>query len=181
MLMNFKKLFLLFKNNSDDKGTGNVKKILQLPYLMVHPNSLLESFCMAIVWDTKETCHFCANEIELYELHEKGKDKSFLGTCWALYKGGKYYANIAGSDAIVSFKKDDFILKKTKQLWLPIREDQKGTYVLICKFKHKSAEIIPLSFNKVILKEMCSQEVIELFDKDTPFNKAIEICMAKSS
>ena len=151
-----------------------VKSILRLPYLAVHPNDLLQSLCMAVVMDTYEPYSASANEIQLYELHEKDDEKSFLGSCWALRIGNEYYANIVGSDAVFAFERGDFLLKRTDRIWVPIEKHNDVAYALICRFEHATANIIPLYFNKVYWREMLNTDVIKSYDGTTSFEEAMK-------
>lgn len=157
---------------SQECKVGEVNYLLKMSYNVVHPADMLQSLCMAVVINTQKVASVCVRDIRLYSVYDL-EDDSFLGSFYAVKRDGVYYGNIVGSAQIVACKSGAFRLKETNELFVPLRNDGKNLFVLMCLYEYKTAVLTVNCLKKFDL-EMKNGEILQSFT-GMSFEQAFEL------
>ena len=146
-----------------------------LPHLVFMPNDLLEGITLAVAYDKKKPCHASGSDLEVYKLYDV-EDKSFLGTCYALKIDDIFYANIQGTEHIISFNQKTINMVKSDELWLPLETKEKDVTFLVCKYEKLSDgyNIYPMSIKKAIKPMLTEISDLHVFEKKMSVMEALE-------
>ncbi len=164
------------KNEAQPCGAGEVKCILGMENNVVHPADLMHPLCMAMAWHTKKPVAASIGDIRLYAVYDLGDD-SFLGSFYALEHDGMYYGNIVGSLKIFTCKTDAFRFEETDELFVPLRNDGKNIFVLMCCYERFKLRLTTKSLKKFD-SQMQNGKILREFADGTLFDKAYSECQS---
>lgn len=186
-MRNFKEILRsFFKKNTAEKQAGKktlddeaqprkgeIKCLLSLPQNVVHPADLMKSLCMAIAMYSKEPVAASLQDIRLYSMYDL-EDNSFLGSFYVLEHGGMFFGNIVGNPQIFACQPDAFRFEETEELFVPLKNDGKNMFVLMCLYERRLAKLTIKCLKKYDTA-MRQGEILERFS-GMPFDKAYLLC-----
>lgn len=152
---------------------GEVHYLLDMHYNVVHPAHLLQPLCIAVAMETRDMATASVQDIRLYSMYDL-EDGSFLGSFYALKCDGVYYGNIVGSSQIIACKSEAFRFEETNELFVPLQNDGRNLFVLVCLYECKVAKLMA-KYLKRFDTAMKYGETLQKFG-GMPFEQAYALC-----
>lgn len=157
----------------DEQKIRVYRVLLEMENYVFCPIDLLEPLGIAIAMDSKEAFIISIDKIKLYDMYDAEED-SFLGSFYAVEHNGKYYGNIVGSRQIISCNPKAFRFVETQDVIVPLHNDEKNVFVMVCCYVRKSRRFTVEHLEK---KDISTRkvEILRHFDTGTTFSKAFFI------
>ena len=158
-----------------DKTELEGRIILQLPSPVLTPQNTLDAISVALVFVKKEPICLSIDDVKIYKL-TWAETKSFAGFCFAFCEYGIYFAGITGSNQIVSFSNDTFIVEECTSYEIPLKGNDEVWYSLVINYNNDNKETTPVGLKKHLQFDSNDGEMLLEFNENTTLPEAIENC-----
>lgn len=158
-----------------DKTELEGRILLQLPSPVLIPQNALDAISMVLVIVKNEPICLSIDDVKVYKLTWT-ETKAFAGFCFAFCEYGIYFAGITGSNQIVSFSNDTFIVEECSSFEIPLRGNDKIWYSLVANYDSNTKKTTPVGLKKHPSLDSNDGEMLLEFDENKELIDAIEDC-----
>lgn len=170
----FKRIYQeFFKKDEVLSNLESVIQHLKVGRRVVYPYDIMEGVCCAVALVTYKPISLDLEQIKAYGLYNK--DGSFIGSCYAVKEGGRFWGALVGSDCIFSCSEDAYCFKETQEIRLPLKKEKNIEYVLIGRLDENHPRIWA---RKVVEKNLAdnSEKILFSYGDKFSLHEAIHHC-----